>query len=69
MPTDSSRKTLRLWAFGGDAHVGTDKRHGRDSLAEAIAHSESGGQEGGPPFAWDIAIDVGAYVWRGGCPA
>src|SRR5262245_49267236 len=58
MPTESSRKTFRLWAFG-DAHVGTDKRHGRDSLAEAIIQSESGGAEGGPPFAWDIAIDVG----------
>jgi hypothetical protein len=58
MPTESSRNTLRLWAFG-DAHVGTDKRHGRDSLAEAIIQSESGGTDGGPPFAWDIAIDVG----------
>lgn len=49
---------FRLWAFG-DAHVGTDKRYGRQSLAEAITHSESGGSEGGPPFEWDIAIDVG----------
>jgi hypothetical protein len=49
---------FRLWAFG-DAHVGTDKRHGRDSLAEAIVHSERGGPEGGPPFDWDIAINVG----------
>lgn len=49
---------FRLWAFG-DAHVGTDKRYGRRSLAEAITHSEAGGSEGGPPFEWDIAIDVG----------
>lgn len=51
-------KPLRLWAFG-DAHVGTDKTHGRDSLAEAIIHSERGGPDGGPPFDWDVAIDVG----------
>ena len=49
---------FRLWAFG-DAHVGTDKRFGRDSLAEAITHSEFGGSEGGPAIDWDIAIDVG----------
>jgi hypothetical protein len=67
MPTESSRNTLRLWAFG-DAHVGTDKRNGRDSLAEAIIHSESGGTEGGPPFAWDIAIDVGDMSGAEGVP-
>ena len=58
MSSKSSSKTLRLWAFG-DAHVGTDKRNGRDSLVEAITQSESGGKEGGPSFEWDIAIDVG----------
>jgi len=47
-----------LWAFG-DAHVGTDKRFGRRSLADAISQSEFGGSEGGPSFPWDIAIDVG----------
>lgn len=52
------RDDFRLWAFG-DAHVGTDRQFGRDSLAEAIRHSESGGPLGGPPFDWDIAIDVG----------
>jgi hypothetical protein len=67
MPTKSISKTLRLWAFG-DAHVGTDKRHGRDSLAEAISHSESGGTEGGPPFAWDIALDVGDMSGAEGVP-
>jgi hypothetical protein len=67
MPTDSSGKTLRLWAFG-DAHVGTDKRHGRDSLAEAITHSESGGAEGGPPFAWDLAMNVGDMSGAEGVP-
>jgi hypothetical protein len=49
---------FRLWAFG-DAHVGTDRRFGRDSLAEAISQSEAGGSEGGPAFDWDIAVDVG----------
>ena len=56
MPTES--QPFRLWAFG-DAHVGTDKQFGRDSLAEAITHSEVGGAEGGPAFGWDIAVDVG----------
>jgi hypothetical protein len=43
----------------GCAHVGTDLRHGRESLAEAIRHSERGGDEGGPPFGWDIALHLG----------
>jgi hypothetical protein len=58
MTSASRRDPFRLWAFG-DAHVGTDKLHGRDSLAEAISQSEDGGSEGGPPFRWDIAVDVG----------
>jgi len=36
---------LRLWAFS-DAHVGTDKRSGRNSLADALTQSESGGPSG-----------------------
>jgi Calcineurin-like phosphoesterase len=51
-------RTLNLWAFG-DSHVGTDKTFGRDSLADALTQSEFGGNEGGPPFDWDIAINVG----------
>ncbi|MFL2542417.1 MAG: hypothetical protein ACJ0UT_10695, partial [Candidatus Latescibacterota bacterium] len=47
-----------LWAFG-DAHVGTDIKRGRHSLAEALRTSERGGAAGGPAFAWDIAIDIG----------
>ena len=48
-----------LWAFG-DAHVGTDlTRAKRRSLATALQTSERGGQAGGPPFNWDIAIDIG----------
>jgi hypothetical protein len=49
---------FRLW-LGGDAHVGTDLRNGRKSLAEAILLSENGGDEGGPPFDWDVMLDVG----------
>src|SRR6266446_1760116 len=53
----SAGNTFPLWAFR-DAHVGTDDRNGRKSLAEAIAQSEFGAKEGGP-FDWDIAINVG----------
>ncbi|MDH3190167.1 MAG: hypothetical protein OEM39_05960 [Acidimicrobiia bacterium] len=49
---------ISLWTFS-DAHVGTDLAHGRSSLADAIGHSERGGDEGGPPFGWDLAIDLG----------
>jgi hypothetical protein len=51
-------REFHVWA-AGDAHVGTDLRKGRQSLAEALRQSESGGDEGGPPFPWDIMIDVG----------
>jgi len=58
MSPASAAAPLRIWAFG-DAHVGTDLRFGRSSLADAISHSEFGGADGGPAFEWDIAIDVG----------
>ncbi|GBE67241.1 hypothetical protein MFM001_37030 [Mycobacterium sp. MFM001] len=58
MSIHSASEPLHVWAFG-DAHVGTDKQFGRHSLAEAISQSEFGGSEGGPAFAWDLAIDVG----------
>ncbi|MBI2442081.1 MAG: hypothetical protein HYV35_12015 [Lentisphaerae bacterium] len=53
-------RPLRLWAFGC-AHVGSDLRISRrESLAEAIRQSESGGPLGvPPPFDWDIALDIG----------
>jgi hypothetical protein len=52
-------KTFRLWA-AGDAHVGTDLRaDNRRSLAEAILQAEDGGSKGGPPFEWDIMLNVG----------
>ena len=46
-------KVFRVWVFS-DAHVGTDKAHGRDSLATALAQSESASG-----FDWDIALDLG----------
>jgi len=58
---------LRLWATG-DSHVGTDLRRQRESLADAIRHSESGGDEGGPSFEWDIALHVGDLSGNQGSP-
>ena len=50
---------FRLWAFAC-AHVPTDMKRGpRESLADAIRQSERGGEEGGPPFEWDIALNIG----------
>ena len=44
----------------GCAHVHTDLRAGvRESLAEAIRQSEYGGEDGAPPFAWDVALHLG----------
>jgi len=63
----SAGSTFNLWAFG-DAHVGTDEAHGRKSLAEAISQSEFGGNEGGPPFDWDIAVNVGDISGAWGLP-
>lgn len=53
-----SQNTFNLWAFG-DSHAATDLKSDRESLAEVIRDSEHGGKEGGPPFDWDIAVDVG----------
>jgi hypothetical protein len=46
-----------------DAHVGSDKKQGRESLAEAIRQSES---ESG--FEWDIALDLGDMSGEQGTP-
>src|SRR4051812_32390052 len=46
-------RVFRVWVFS-DAHVGTDKAHGRDSLASALQQSESAAG-----FDWDIALDLG----------
>lgn len=53
-------RPFRLWAIG-DAHVGTDLARKRESLADAIRQSEHGGKDGGPPFEWDTAINVGDF--------
>ncbi len=54
-----STDTLKLWAFS-DAHVGSDRRYGnRESLVEAIQHSEFGTSDGAPSFEWDMAVDLG----------
>jgi len=55
-------KTFRVWVFA-DAHVGSDKKHGRDSLAEAIRQSESAAG-----FEWDIALDLGDMSGEQGTP-
>lgn len=52
------QRTFQLWAFG-DAHVGTDLKAGRESLADALRQSEQPGPDGKPAMAWDIAIDIG----------
>ncbi|MSU48960.1 MAG: hypothetical protein EXS37_07730 [Opitutus sp.] len=56
----ADRKVFRIWATS-DPHVGTDQRHSRESLAEAIRDSEEGGKDGGPPFEWDIALMLGDF--------
>jgi hypothetical protein len=55
-------RTFRVWVFA-DAHVGTDKKSGRESLAEAIRQSESASG-----FEWDIALDLGDISGEQGTP-
>src|SRR5215467_8734602 len=71
--------TFQLWVFS-DAYVATDKavsaaiRNGiafvppasyPETLGTALRQSEQGGELGGPPFHWDIALDLGdnAGLW------
>lgn len=60
--SDETPKRFRVWVFA-DAHVGSDKKQGRESLAEAIRQSES---ESG--FNWDIALDLGDMSGEQGTP-
>jgi hypothetical protein len=54
-----SENQFRVWAMSC-SHVGTDLRvSNRESLADAIRQAERGGEEGGPPFEWDIALHLG----------
>ncbi len=62
-----TQRQFRLWACG-DSHVGTDLRQKRESLADAIRQSEFGGEQGGPPFDWDIALHVGDLSGNQGSP-
>src|SRR4051812_22951965 len=55
-------RTFRVWVFS-DAHVGTDKAYGRDSLATALQQSESA-----TGFDWDIALDLGDISGAQGTP-
>jgi hypothetical protein len=55
-------RTFHLWVFA-DAHVGTDRTNGRDSLASALRQSESS-----TGFAWDIALDLGDMSGAQGTP-
>lgn len=64
-PATPSR--FRLWV-SGCAHVGTDLRRKRESLASAIRHSEQGGGQGGPAFEWDAAIHLGDLSGNQGSP-
>ncbi|MBE3095801.1 MAG: metallophosphoesterase [Planctomycetes bacterium] len=58
LPSGGPGRSFRVWCFG-DAHVGTDARHGCDDLATALRQSEEGGPEGAPPIDWDLALNVG----------
>ena len=57
----AEKNIFRLWAIS-DTHVGTDILHGRSSLAEAINHAESGGNQGGDSFHWDVCINLGDFT-------
>src|ERR1700756_5840553 len=76
-PSHQEAVTFNLWVIS-DQHVGTDKaasegiQHGlvgfrpppvrAESLATALRQSEGGGGFGGPPFNWDIALNLGDYA-------
>lgn len=58
----SPPRTFHVWVFA-DAHVGTDKTNGRNSLAMALQQSEAPAG-----FAWDIALDLGDVSGAQGTP-
>lgn len=59
---DKAPATFRVWVFA-DAHVGSDKEGGRESLATALRQSEST-----TGFNWDIALDLGDMSGAQGLP-
>ncbi len=63
--SDTSPRQFRLWATS-DAHVGTDRKRDRESLAEAIRQSEGFGP--GPGFDWDMAVHLGDFSGNQGAP-
>ncbi|HKE96620.1 MAG TPA: metallophosphoesterase [Povalibacter sp.] len=58
----AATRAFHVWVFS-DAHVGTDKEFGRDSLAAALQQSESAAG-----FDWDIALDLGDISGAQGTP-
>ncbi len=46
----------------GCAHMTSDIKQGRQSLLEAIQHSENGGPDGAPAFDWDTMLNLGDLV-------
>src|SRR5262245_41568540 len=57
-----SPRTFQVWVFS-DAHIGTDRENGRESLATALRQSE-----GASGFHWDIALDLGDVSGAQGNP-
>lgn len=55
-------KTFQVWVFS-DAHVGSDQKNGRESLATALRQSEAASG-----FHWDIALDLGDMSGAEGTP-
>lgn len=65
--SDGKARVFRIWA-ASDPHVGTDRRRGRETLADSIRDSEEGGKLGGPAFDWDIALMLGDFSGHQGAP-
>lgn len=55
----SSPRQLRLWA-SACSHVGTDLKHGRESLADAIRHADD--------LGWEVALCLGDFSGEQGHP-
>lgn len=60
-------RQFRVWAMSC-SHVGTDRRRGRESLAEAIRQTEGTAESGAPKMEWDIALHLGDLSGSQGAP-
>ena len=60
--TQPAKKQVRVWVFS-DAHVGSDIKQKRESLADALRQSEG---DGG--FEWDLAVNLGDNSGEQGLP-